>query len=123
MVNKVRNFCISIIARVLIYVMCWLIDWLIISQFNGTSIPKGSYRAKIGDNDCNVTSSRYSLRTALCENIRYKAKSEQNVQQNLIPRVRHGEAAFRCPELRCSMLKYIGELAYQSLKKNQNIPY
>ena len=41
-----------------------------ISQFNGTSTPKGSYRAKTGDNDCNVNSSRYSLRTALCENIK-----------------------------------------------------
>ncbi len=31
------------------------------SKFNGTSTPKGSYRAKTGDNDCNVNSSRYSL--------------------------------------------------------------
>ncbi len=29
--------------------------------------PIGSYSAKTGDNDCNVSSSRYSLRTALCE--------------------------------------------------------
>ena len=35
----------------------------------------------------------YSLRTALCESICYQAKSEQNVRQDLIPRVRHGEAA------------------------------
>ncbi len=35
-----------------------------VSQFNGTSTPKGSYSmysAKTGDNDCNVNSSRYSL--------------------------------------------------------------
>ncbi len=31
-----------------------MIDWLIVSQFNGTSTPKGSYSAKTGDNDCNV---------------------------------------------------------------------
>ena len=31
------------------------------------------------------------LRAALCESIRYQAKTEQNVRQNLIPRVRHGE--------------------------------
>ncbi len=48
-----------------------------LSQFNGTSTPKGLYRAKTGDNDSNVNSSRYSLRTALCESIRYQAKSEQ----------------------------------------------
>ncbi len=39
----------------------------VVSQFNGTSTPKVSYSAKTGDNDCNVNSSRYSLRTALCE--------------------------------------------------------
>ncbi len=64
-----------------------------LSKFNGTSTPKGSYRAKTGDNDCNANSSRYRLSTALCESIRYQAKSEQNVRQDLIPRVRHGEAA------------------------------
>ncbi len=64
-----------------------------VSQFNSTSTPKGSYSAKTGDNDCNVNSSRYSLSTALCESIRFQAKSEQNVRQDLIPRVRHGEAA------------------------------
>ncbi len=56
------------------------------------------YRAKTGDNDCNVNSSRYSLSTALCKSIRYQAKSEQNVRQDLIPRgatwrhTRHSEA-------------------------------
>ncbi len=67
-------------------------EW-VLSKFNGTSTPKGSYRAKTGDNDSNVNSGGYSLSTALCESIRYQAKSEQNVQQDLIPRVRHGEAA------------------------------
>ncbi len=76
---------------------CETIDWLIISKFNGTSRPKVLYSAKTGDNDCNVNSSRYSLRTALCGSIRYQAKSEQNVRQDLIPRVRHGEAALMLP--------------------------
>ncbi len=31
----------------------------------------------------------------MCESIRYQAKSEQNVRQDLIPRVGHGEAAAR----------------------------
>ncbi len=66
-------------------------------KFNGTSTPKGSYRAKTGDNDCNVNSSHYSLSTALCESIRYQAKAEQNVRQDLIPRVGHGEAALSTP--------------------------
>ncbi len=70
---------------------------VVVSQFNGTSTPKGSYSAKTGDNDCNVNSSRHSLRTALCESIRYQAKSEQNVRQDLIPRVRHGEAVVMHP--------------------------
>ncbi len=69
----------------------------VLSKFNGTSTPKGSYRAKTGDNDCNVNSSRYSLSTALRESIRYQTKSEQNVRQDLIPRVRHGEAALCTP--------------------------
>ncbi len=70
--------------------------------FNRTSTPKGSYHAKTGDNDCNVNSSRYRLCTALCESIRYQAKSEQNVGQALIPRVRHGEAAL------CTLNKCVG---------------
>ncbi len=70
-----------------------------ISKFNGTSTPKGSYRAETGNYDCNVNVSRYSLRTALCESIRYQAKSEQNVRQDPIPRVRHGEAALCTPLL------------------------
>ncbi len=58
---------------------------------------KGHTTAKTGDNDCNINSSRYSLSTALCESIRFQAKSEQNVRQDLIPRVRHGEAALCTP--------------------------
>ncbi len=54
----------------------------VLSKFNGTSIPKGSYRAKAGDNDSNVNSSHYGLSTALCESIRYQAKSEQNWQHS-----------------------------------------
>ncbi len=69
-----------------------------VSEFNGTPTPKGSYRAKTGDNDCNINSSRYSLSTALCESIRNQAKSEQNVRQDLIPRVRHGETALYTPD-------------------------
>ena len=57
-----------------------------LSKFNGTPTPKGSHRAKTGDNDCSINSSLYSLSTALCESIRYQAKSEQNVRQDLIPR-------------------------------------
>ncbi len=74
---------------------------VVVSQFNGTSTPKESYSAKTGDNDCNVNSIRYSLSTALYESIRYQAKSEQNVQQDLIPRVRHGEAALMHPCICC----------------------
>ncbi len=43
-------------------------------KFNVTSTPKGSYRAKTGDNGCKVNSNHYSLSTALCESIRYQAK-------------------------------------------------
>ncbi len=37
---------------------------VVVSQFNSTSTPKGSYSAKTGDNDCNVNSSHYSLSNA-----------------------------------------------------------
>ncbi len=49
-----------------------------------------------------------SLRTALCESIRYQAKSEQNVRQDLILRERHVEAALMNPYVRinCSRLKH-----------------
>ncbi len=72
---------------------------MVVSQFNGTSTPKGSYSAKTGDNDCNVNSSCYSLRTAVWEHGCSDRKSEQNVRQDLIPRVRHGEAALMHPYL------------------------
>ncbi len=45
----------------------WDVVVVVVSHFNGTSTPKGSYGAKTGDNDCNVNSSRYSLSTALWE--------------------------------------------------------
>ena len=83
---------------ILVFSNLELFDWLYHS-LTSTSTPKGSYRAKTGDNDCNINSSRYSLRTALCESIRYQAKSEQNVRQDLIPMVRHGEAALMHPEI------------------------
>ncbi len=73
-----------------------LMSECVLSKFNGTSTPKGSYRAKTGDNECNVNSI-HSLSTALCESIRYQAKSEQNVRQDLISRMRHGEAALCTP--------------------------
>ncbi len=76
-------------------------EW-VLSKFNGTPTPKGSHRAKTGDNDSNVNSSGYSLSTALCESIRCQGKSEQNVQQDLIPRVRHGEAALCTPTPACT---------------------
>ncbi len=37
---------------------------------------------------CSTASELHCRRTALCESIRYQAKSEQNVRQDLIPRVR-----------------------------------
>ncbi len=64
-------------------------EW-VISQFNGTSTPKGSYRAKTGDNDCNVNSSRYTLRTALCESNSLPGQVWTKMSdKNLIPRVRY----------------------------------
>ncbi len=78
---------------------------VVISQFNGTPTPKGSYSAKTGDDDCNVNSSRYSLRNALCESIRYQAKSEQNVRQDLTPRERHVEAALMNPHPKIGLRK------------------
>ncbi len=88
----------------------WLVVVVVVSQFNGTSTPKGSYSAKTGDNDCNVNPSRHSPTTALCESIRYQAKSEQNVRQDLIPRVRHGEAA-----LMHLMSEWLRHFGYRSI--------
>ncbi len=39
--------------------------------------------------------------------IRYQVKSEQNVRQDLIPRVRHGEAAFMHPRTIVECSAYI----------------
>ena len=65
------------------------INCLIVSKFNGTSTPKGSYSAKTGESTrkecCDSTVwELHCLRTALCESIRYQAQSEQNVRQDLI---------------------------------------
>ncbi len=110
-------------------------DWVwVLSKFNGTSTPKGSYRAKTGDNVCNVNSSRYCLSTALCESIRYQAKSEQNARQDLIPRVRHGEAgpqSLYCNWHDFSYHKTMSEnhtwssktLSCDNLAKSKSIPY
>ncbi len=73
----------------------WVSEWY--QSLTAHQPPKGLYRAKTGDNDCNVNSSHYSIRTALCESICYQAKSEQNVRHDPIPRVRHGEAALCTP--------------------------
>ena len=42
---------------------------VVVSQFNGTSTPKGSYSAKSDDNDCNVNSSRYSISILINSNV------------------------------------------------------
>ncbi len=76
-----------------------LIDY--INTKKGHTVPK---QVSPLDDDDDITESTrkkllwfYSLRTALCESIRYQAKSEQNVRQDSIPRVRHGEAALCTP--------------------------
>ncbi len=71
-------------------------EW-VISKFKAHQHQKGHTVPK-QYNDCNVNSSRYSLSTALCESIRYQAKSEQNVRQDLIPSVRHVEADLCTPD-------------------------
>ena len=75
----------------------------------------------------------YSLRTALCESIRCQAKSEQNVRQDLIPRVRHGEAALhrhKPQPLQClarrgrgnigSFLRNTGQVLYERFHQGAN---
>ncbi len=72
---------------------------VVVSQFNGTSTPEGSYSAK------QVIMIATSIKVATVQvlhcvrAIRYQAKSEQIVRQDLIPRVRHGEAALMHPFL------------------------
>ncbi len=61
-------------------------NWLNRSKFNGTSAPKGSYSAKTGESTRKHLLSGHSAKQC-------QAKSEQNVRQDLIPRVGHGEAA------------------------------
>ena len=85
-------------------------DWLYHSftahQYQtGHTVPKQS--SQLDDDDAITESTRnkngstawelHCLRTALCESIRYQAKSEQNFRQNLIPRMHHGEAALCTP--------------------------
>ncbi len=101
-----------------------LIDWLIISKFYGTSTPKGHTVPKqvspLDDDDDITEPSRkkmlqfYSLRTALCESIRYQAKSEQNVRQDLVPRVSHVEAALCTPEYPAKTSMYLSILNWTS---------
>ncbi len=82
----------------------WLIDWLHQSftapqHQKGHTVPKQV--SPPDDNDDITESTRkksygstvweqHCPRIALCESIRFQAKSEQNVRQDLIPRVRHG---------------------------------
>ncbi len=60
----------------------------------------------------------YSLKTALCESIRYQAKSEQNVQ-DLIPRLRHeGDCSLHTVgRLKFLQKKNILDLGYKKVKK------
>ncbi len=52
-------------------VSCLAMMLVVVSQFNGTSTPKGSHSAKTGDNAIMIATSiqvaMYSLSTALCE--------------------------------------------------------
>ncbi len=79
------------------------INWLLIYQsLTGNQHQKRPYSAKTGESarkECYGATvwELHCLRTALCESIRYQAKSEQNVRQDPIPRVRHGEAALCTP--------------------------
>ncbi len=68
-----------------------------------------------------------SLRTALCESIRYQAKSEQNVRQDLIPRGRHVEAALMNPinhwrdrNVRSSSLQRVAQFVTKEAKISCN---
>ncbi len=56
-----------VVVVVVVVMVVVVVVVVVVSQFNGTSTPKGSYSAKTGDNDCNVNSSRHCLSTALCE--------------------------------------------------------
>ncbi len=70
---------------------------VVVSQFNGTSTPKGSYSAKTGDNDCKVNSSRYSLSTALCESNSLSGQVWTKCPTRPDTQGRHVEAALMHP--------------------------
>ncbi len=79
-----------------------LIDWLYQSltahqHQKGHTVPK---QVESTRKECYSSTvwELHCLRTALCESICYQAKSEQTVRQDLIPRVRHGEAALMHPD-------------------------
>ncbi len=59
----------------------------------------------------------HCLRTALYESIRHQAKSEQNVRQDLIPRVRHGKAALCTPK---RLTKTISTITNNNKRQNNN---
>ncbi len=128
-----RGVCLGYV-HLYIHVWCWKLAWgysswtafnaiihWLYQKFYGTSTPNGSYSAKTGsplDDDDDFTEytrqkchgstvwELHCLRTPLCESIRYQAKSEQNVRQDLIPRVLHGEAALCTPMLLYSCYMY-----------------
>ncbi len=50
----------------------------------------------------------------MCGSIRYQAKSEQNVRQDLIPRVGHGEAALSTTIV---ILQHVYQSYIQTLEK------
>ncbi len=87
---------------------------VVVSQFNGTSTPKGPHSAKTGDNDCNVNSSRYSLSTALCESNSLPGKVWTKCPTRPDTQGRHVEAALMNP---ASLLGAINSLA-SSLNTN-----
>ncbi len=88
----------------------WLINYIKVSQHINTKIKGHTVPKQVSPLDDDITESTrkkkcygstvwglHCLRTALCESIRYQAKSEQNVRQDLIPSVHHGEAALCTP--------------------------
>ncbi len=85
---------------------------VVVSQFNGTSTPKGSYSAKTGDNDCNVNLSRYSLSTAMCESNSLSGQVWSKCPTRPDTQGRHVEAALMQPYVQ-NELWYQNELLYQ----------
>ncbi len=76
------------LSRSLLFDMAWM---MMISHSNSTLTPKGSCRAKTGENDCNVNS---SLKNCTVWKHLLPVRPSLN---NLIPRVRHGEASLMHP--------------------------